>query len=440
MHDRTRRQLCRTAFIFFCVLPAAGIFIWTGWRGGQSHQRACAAELSHSIGLGVTCQSISYPRPGIVRYQGVVLNDPETAAPLARMRFLESGGNAGSTIWIASQTELDAVRLRSLWQLVDSWLREANDGSKTAGLRAAEATLSWPDGSNTLTDVNGQISLPSQAGGERTASLSFRIAGLDMQEPVRLSVTRQRDGSGSANSTSEDSRLKTRVELHTAGAALPCELLAVPLGITNHLGRRATFRGSLWAVQSADGWEGELAGQFSNVDLKSLVSEQFPHRLSGSAEITVRQARFCRGRLESAEGTFSAGPGTVSQSLVSSAIQNLKLVPSDASNHADEMLRRYDQLSLEFLVNQAGLTLHGQCSGASGIVVRFADRTVLSEAGRASGPLVALVRTLVPQSEVQVPATRESDWLIERMPVPTAILPQGEAVRGRLRLERDGEQ
>jgi hypothetical protein len=165
------------------------------------------------------------------------------------------------------------------------------------------------------------------------------------------------------------------------------------------------------------------------------VSEQFPHRLGGTAEITVQKARFSRGRLEEAAGTFSSGPGVVSQSLVSAAIEFLHLVPKPANDHAD-MLRQYEQLSFAFVVDSAGLTLRGTCSAAPSVVMRLGDGTALSEAGGPSGPLVALVRTLVPQSEVQVPATRQSDWLIERLPVPQAILPEGQQPQGRLRLDR----
>ena len=170
--------------------------------------------------------------------------------------------------------------------------------------------------------------------------------------------------------------------------------------------------------------------------MQSLVSEQFPHRLSGKAEFVVQKARFRHGRLEEAAGTLSAGPGVVSQSLVSAAIANLHLVPAPDNSHADDMLRQYEQLALAFTLDSAGLTLRGQCSGAAGVVMRLGDGTVLREAGTSSGPMAALVRTLVPQSEVQVPATRESDWLIERLPVPQVVLPEGQSPRGRLRIDR----
>jgi hypothetical protein len=35
--------------------------------------------------------------------------------------------------------------------------------------------------------------------------------------------------------------------------------------------------------------------------------------------------------------------------------------------------------------------------------------------------MVALVKALVPDSQVQVPATRQSDWLLRVLPVPDVL-------------------
>ena len=120
---------------------------------------------------------------------------------------------------------------------------------------------------------------------------------------------------------------------------------------------------------------------------------------------------------------------------MAAAIEFLHLVPQPATSHAD-MLRQYEQLAFAFVVDSAGLTLSGACTGSSSVVMRLGDGTSLAEAGAPSGPLVALVRTLVPQSEVQVPATRQSDWLIECLPVPQVILPEGQLPHAQLKLDR----
>ena len=35
-------------------------------------------------------------------------------------------------------------------------------------------------------------------------------------------------------------------------------------------------------------------------------------------------------------------------------------------------------------------------------------------------PIAALLQALVPRADVQVPATRQTDWLMRRLPVPQA--------------------
>ena len=55
---------------------------------------------------------------------------------------------------------------------------------------------------------------------------------------------------------------------------------------------------------------------------------------------------------------------------------------------------------------------------------------------------VALLRTLVPQNQLQVPATRQTDWLIRHLPVADAVRPAGQTpprVHLRLGSNRTGE-
>ena len=198
-------------------------------------------------------------------------------------------------------------------------------------------------------------------------------------------------------------------------------MLAGPLDMAHHLGPHAQFRGSIWATETPDGWEGEMSGQFIEVDLQSLVSEQFPHRLSGPAEITIQNARIHHGRLEEASGMLTAGPGVISRSLLTAALENLHCTAGDAAAKV-AALEQYEQLAFAFTIDASGLTLRGQCPAKRGAILTSRDGALLSESA-AAVPVVSLLRTLVPQSEVQAPATRESAWLISRLPVPEIVPP-----------------
>ena len=236
MHDRTRRQVCRMAFVALGVLPRREF--WAGPDGAMASRISrLRAELSRAVGLQVTCTALSYPRPGIVLIRASNFPDPETAAPLARMRFLESGGSGTTSAWVASQPELDAVQLRDFWQLVQPAIpRSKRHGGNDPSLRrGGDARLArWIANAHRRPRATFDA---RASGGPRTATMSFRIAGIDMPEPVKLQVTREREDSGDANPNGP--RLKTTLELHTSGAALPCAMLAVPLGVANRLGPAA---------------------------------------------------------------------------------------------------------------------------------------------------------------------------------------------------------
>src|SRR4051794_15313824 len=104
-------MLCRLGFIAFCVVPTVGVFAWSGSRTTESHGKSLAAELSSELRLTVSLSGVSYPRPGAALYEGLSLADPETAKPLARMRFVEIGGSDGLSTLVVSQPEVDALQL-----------------------------------------------------------------------------------------------------------------------------------------------------------------------------------------------------------------------------------------------------------------------------------------------------------------------------------------
>jgi hypothetical protein len=344
------------------------------------------------------------------------------------MRFLNVGAGENLLSLTVSQPEVDGLQLGRLWEAVELRLRQSLGRQPTVRLFAREATLHWPSGAQTIADIAGELSAKPGADGARMAALSFRLAGAAVPDPIRLRYTR----------TLKQSRAMREFGLKCTTVDIPCSLLVVPLGIKNGLGERARFRGSISAGETADGWNGELSGEFRDVDLQAMVSEQFPHQLSGMADITIECARFEQGRLIEARGTLVAGPGVVSQSLLQSAARQLQL--TGTATDLDRSLVPYDQLALSFAIDSSGLSVGGKCDGSKGAILRRGDATLLAEGGSAPRPLVSLVRMLVPTSELQVPATRESNWLIDHLPVPNVMRPAGERPQAKVRLSPQGPE
>ena len=273
------------------------------------------------------------------------------------------------------------------------------------------------DNSQTLTEVQGAIEdLP----GGTQAQLHFRLAGADTPEPARIRVVRNRQVSPPASG----------FELYTGGGELPCNVLAMGLDELKPLGPRCRFRGYIWANETPDGWQGEVTGQLAELDLGGLVSDHFPHKLAGSGEATIQSARFRRGRLEEGSAIVVAGPGTIDRSLLAAAVDRLGLVDGAEPLPAGELVP-YQQLAFSATLDAQGLRLYGRCAAAEpGTILSDGRHQLLGESPQQQpAPVVALVRTLVPQSAVQVPASRQTDWLLQHLPVPEVMpVPGAEAV------------
>jgi hypothetical protein len=110
----------------------------------------------------------------------------------------------------------------------------------------------------------------------------------------------------------------------------------------------------------------------------------------------------------------------VSQTLLRAAEHHLKLrsyVPA-----SDAMLLRYRDLVLDFALDEHGLMLGGR-DDLSRTILADSEGPLLTSQEAQPVPPQALVRTLVPLAEVQVPATDETTALLNALPLP-AVTPR----------------
>jgi hypothetical protein len=401
-----------------------------------------AKSLGRQLGLEVRLAGLKNLRPGVVLYEDFELADPEIGQCLFRSRLLTvewktiadgPGGGKPVIVLSASQPEIETAGLRQLGGLLQRAM-QGQTGRPAANLRvsARELTLRAGKNSQTFTGVEGSLDNPP---GGVQAIVSFRIPGIDMQEPVKIRAVRNRQTSPPASG----------FELSTGDGCLPCDLLAAGLPELGTLGSRCRFRGYIWAnqdsgSQTSDNWSGEVTGQLLGVDLDRLVTDHFPHKLSGAADVTIQTARFSHGRLEQATGTVMAGPGVVSRSLLQAAVKHLQFTSgADLDLLGDQV--PYDRMALDLFLDGGGLRIAGQCSSAnSGIVMTDHRLCLLAAPDTRSRPVAAFIQTLVPESMVQVPATDQTDWLVAHLPLPPAVAPQtreATAPSANLRLRRE---
>jgi hypothetical protein len=424
LHQRTRRRLCQGLFLAFGVLPTLAVIGWCIERHLPGQATAEAERLAALLDLDVKLEGVRRPRPGAVLYEGLTLCDPETSRPLLQCRLLEAsvawrkdhqGRLKRSLELIASQPRIEADQLPTAW----SWLRTLLGGrfGRLPGetrLAAAELTLQTAEDAQTLTDIDGLVETLADG---TNLEIQFRLVGAEAPERARIRIVRNRQVSPPAGG----------FELYTGGGELPCSLLAMGLTELRPLGPRCRFRGYIWANQTADGWEGEVTGSLAELDLERLLGGELPHHLGGSGQLTVQRAVFRKGRLAEANVALTAGPGTIDRSLARAAIERLGLRPGsawttdapDAASPANERIA-YRELAFAATLDADGLRLQGRCSDAPpGTVLAVADGGLLGEPSQ-SRPVAALAQTLVPRADAQAPVSRQTDWLLRRLPLPEA--------------------
>ncbi|MEX2185335.1 MAG: hypothetical protein WD875_01015 [Pirellulales bacterium] len=425
LHETTRRMICRIAFLALCVAPTVAVLAWAASANSSNRATEAEAELAAVLELAVSVDDVAYPRPGVAVYTGVVLSDGETRRVVAEIERLERMQTSEGTTLVVPHAEVDAAQLDRLWNVVDRLLRVGR-ATQRAPLRLSieRLTLHGDDAGDsiTLSRVGGQLVCDDEAS---RAGLRFSLPENQSSEPVQLVVRRSRDVDP----------LATRLELRTGGAPLPLAAARGVFPALKHLGDRAEFTGQLWASHSGgESWSGELAGRLRRVDMDALVARQFPHKLSGEAEITLQRLAFADGRLSRLVGRFEAGPGVVGRTLIDAAVDALGMRAANGTKNTSTDgggdFLKYERLAMTFDVDGEHAAIAGACPSTAAeanasdtgalCVIRDAFGPLLFGAERQPQPALGLVRLLVPPSDLHVPATRETDWLLQRMPMPSA--------------------
>ncbi len=421
LRDTSRRRICLAAFFALCVVPTVIVLACGLVRHLPGHARAEAKRLGRHLGHKVSLTRVRHLQPGVAVYEGLELSDPETGKRLVRCPRLEvrwettahaTGPTRQRLTLAASQAEIEAADLKPLGQLVHGALtgRLACFQSPLR-LTAGEVTLRRGETALTLTHLEGKIErLPDGS----QADVAFRVGGFETPKPVQIRIARSHPIEPATTSGG----------LYTGEGALPCSWLGLGFPELEALGPEARFRGYLWVNESPQGRGGELAGQFAGLDLERLVAAHFPHTLRGTATVTIQQALVQQGRLLEATGSLTAGPGVISRSLVDAAADRLGMERAAALGGSEEPVP-YDRLAVSFRIDSDGLQLRGECPppGSGAVLVSRYD-LLLREPMFQPVPIAALLHALVPTAEVQVPATRETDWLTRRLPVPHAAAPR----------------
>jgi hypothetical protein len=418
MRHSSRLLLCRLGFVLLCVLPTSLVGIWIVscqlFLSSPAQKAEWERELTHRLGLVVQIEQVRYQRISLAELIGCRMLDAETRTTVAEIDHVNVRRDTNGWQVAASLLSVEGSQLGLLARMIDERLLRgtaaegAGDRETSIHFTANDVLVRRAETQQTIQQLGGELQL--DVSGARVVA-QFRLAGTAADsQPIRLTGERQRS---QANPT-------TQWELDAAGVSVPCSLAADLLPELSRLGADCTFAGVVQLSQSPAGSRGQLSGTLTHVDLDTLITELFPHQLSGTATVKIEQCLIEHSKLAELRGTVQATRGAISQSFIAAAAEHLGLdagVPMDDGNAASMIPFR--QLAIGFRLNAQALALTGSADPTqAGALLANAAGPILSAPPDHSVAAVGLLRTLLPDSEHQVPATRQTAALVRLFPVP----------------------
>jgi hypothetical protein len=412
MTIKRRILLCRLGFVLFCVVPTFSVGLWTvartdGGARASFAQAALAHELTSQLGLAVEIDRAS-GSPGAFRLEGVRLRDPETGAVVFQAVAVEAVHSATGWQIEAFQPCVEVAQLHRLApRLHDRLLCGPANQMPPIALVARNLILATEKQQVSVAQLSARMGA-NDSGPEVVAELNLADPS---SEPIRFTIARDQKGVPP----------QTRWQLATGNQSIPTSPLADIVPPLSRLGRNCQFVGMISGEGGQRGWSGELAGTLGSVDFDALVTEHFPHQLSGLGTIRVAQAVMTDGRLAELRGGIEIRTGTISESLLAAAEEHLQLVPASPNQSTNEFSSiPFDRLAMGLALDGRLLRIRG-VTGTNDDVVLTSQSGPLLRAGPGHAvPAVNLLRALLPENQFQVPATRQTEALVGLLPVPEA--------------------
>lgn len=420
MHETTQRLICRLCFLLACLAPtsitaACVLARATPWYAGRVRE-GWEQTLRDRLGLQVLVAQAEELRPGAWLLKGVELSDPETSRRIARIRLVEAeslGGDKARLVIRLSQPELESEQMHRLWSGLERRLLMAETPLPArVEIVAGELTLQAGEGAQTFSNVQCLIESTAQ---RRRAICQLRLPESSQGDYVQFSVGRH----------SDRGRPFSEFKFDSGATHVPCGRLAAWAPLLAELGPDCRWQGVIHASDSESGWQGEFSGQLTGVDLDRLVTDRFPHKLSGQAKVVFNRAVLKEGKLTHAAGMFDARQGVVSRSLLRAAEESLSLAAAGPQGESLQTLAPYERLAFGFSISPDGLEIAGACDDvAAGVICMGQQGPLLVDGEGVVTPVVSLVRALAPASEILVPATEETDLLLRVLPSAPYVAPR----------------
>ena len=415
-------RACRIAFVVAILMPtlagSAGLLTWGMWSRPKPPPAEAWPSMLESLWGGVIRVDRIEPQgPQQATLVGVTLVDPTTGATRAWLPQVVACRTGGA--WALS-TDLLILDCEQLLATAEDCLalRHAITPSRVLPpsdweLMAHRVVLQAGPFQQTFQQAAISVARKTDNQPEARLKVVAFAAEQDLAEPpLRLEWERRHDEGGFSSAG----------RLTTGAASVACRAIASLCPWARRLGTACEFHGDWAWSQVGPERKDDFTGELVNVDLDALISEQFPHRLSGIARVQIERATLQQGRLSALKGAIAAEGGVLSASLLGAAAEHLKLASPQALIESPPAAAiPFERLYVSFDLKGAQLALRGHADpNDSGVLLAAAGRPLLAAPADHGVPAVALLRLLVPPAEYQVPATRQTATLVRLLPVPDA--------------------
>ncbi|GAC1466878.1 MAG: hypothetical protein NVSMB9_07870 [Isosphaeraceae bacterium] len=430
---RPYRQAAATlALVLLTVAPTLYV-LTTAWAIRQPrHRHDVERQIGSLLGMQATVDGVSYPRPGEVVYQGVVLRQEEPSRKksieLARATTLRLCRGDRELTLLAEGLRLRAESPGQAMAQIGSILQRSGVSNyERVSLTAPSCDLDLGSGVSPyrLTEVVGSFLSDPLAPSVRA---SFRVVSREGSSRCELVLTRDRKADP----------LHTTLALKTMeGLPPPARVLEPFFDVTSWLGPDARVDGALTLHQhGTKDWEAEFQGNLLDIELAALIGHRFPnHRMKGKARLAITSARWAErpgqgyGWVD-AQGELSAGPGQVGYGLLHALKSEMQFRTS--SKVARTVSAGVVDLDFRALAFSFAMSSNGEIRIRGGLGNEYADDVVLVSqtaplafAPRGTANVRGLIKTLFPVTSinhgVMVPLTEKSRLLLS-LPVPPDLL------------------
>ncbi len=423
----------RVGLIVFGAVPLFAVVVLTlvevsPWYR-QSIERRFVEQIERATGLSCVVESLDVDRGGAGTARNVALRDPETGELAATIRLLRiRRGGAG-------EVSVDADGLEIVSRSRHRWLTRVK-------------LAVWQSGrAEKLTSVSvrcRQIVWKGKSDHRSWRQAEFVWRREDGEVVVRGKAEPSADGAGIGWRIVRRAKPPARwsVKIDAAEPGVRLAGWGEWLGGADLLGRGAVFQGT-WE------WEGdeehrawEVRGRLGNVDLNRVVTESFPHKLSGLAMVRLERLRVLDGQVVELAGVMSSREGMVSRGLLEGGRRWLGWSIESGAGELPRQIR-YDQLSVGFGVRGGRLRLWGieGPSEAKTILLRAGEITV--SAGDDEHTTAALLRALFPDAGVILTRTQRTGRLWSWLDLGNERTTAGDSLETRhvpLRLGRESKR